>query len=314
MAITLSPSAAPAQPITVILFDVDGVLWDTRLSYDAAILKTLDYMVALAGRHDLQGQVGEADLRRMRRAGRLNNDWDLTYVLFVALLHGYRELEQAARDTAGQGVDWAYALRGSVARLEFDIIQRNFDLVYWGHEAYARLLGTPPPLPPQPGTWHQEVPLISECVFAALTAAGITDMGIATGRSAQELQTVLQHSRLTDHIPISAMCTADILTKPDPAVVAWCLERLGYAPAGSRAGPVHALYCGDTRDDLQLVLNYAERDSRSPAPAVWLGAVAVVPESEFAFFLQEGAAACIDHVRHLPVLIRLLNERTNRHE
>ena len=311
MAIVLSPSSAPRWPITVVLFDVDGVLWDTRLSYDVAILKTIDYMVALAGRNDLTERVGEADLRLMRRAGRLNSDWALTYVLFAALLHGYQDLGQAAQDTAGQGVHWAYGLRGDVSRLEFDIIQKSFDLVYWGHEAYARVWGTEPPLlPVQNGTWHQEVPLIADGVFAALRAAGIADMGIATGRSAVELQTVLQNSDLTDHIPVSAMCTADILTKPDPAVVRWCLERLGYAEAEPRLSQVGALFCGDTRDDLQLALNYAHWDSRPPVPRVWLGGVAVVPESEFAFFLQEGAVACIDHVQHLPELIRLLNERT----
>ncbi len=311
MAVALAPSSAPRWPITVVLFDVDGVLWDTRLSYDAAIRKTLDYMAALAGRNDLMERVEEGDLRLMRRAGRLNNDWDLTYVLFAALLHGYQDLGQAAQDTAGQGVHWAYGLRGDVSRLEFDIIQRSFDLVYWGHETYARVWGTePPPLPAQNGTWHQEVPLISGDVLADLRAVGIADMGIATGRSALELQTVLRSSDLADHIPVSAMCTADILTKPDPAVVRWCLERLGYAEARPRRDPVGALFCGDTRDDLQLALNYAHGQSRPPAPRVWLGGVAVVPESEFAFFLQEGAVACIDHVQRLPELIRLLNERT----
>ncbi len=309
MALALSPVATPRLPLTVVLFDVDGVLWDTRRSYDAAILKTLDYMVVLAGRFDLQGRVEEADLRRMRRAGGLNNDWDLTYVLFVALLHGYQDLGQAARDTAGQGVDWAHGLRGCVSRLEFDIIKKSFDLVYWGHETYRRFQGAEPPLVPvQHGTWQKEFPLISDSVFDALAAVGVTAMGIATGRSDLELQTVLQHSRLADHVPIAAMCTADILTKPDPQVVSWCLERLGLTGSGQDA--VGVLFCGDTRDDLQLVLNYANWDARPSTPAVWLGGVAVVPEPEFEFFLQKGAVACIDHVRHLPELIRRLNERT----
>jgi len=309
MAVAVSPSLTPGPRVTVVLFDVDGVLWDTRLSYDAAILKTVDYVTAWAGRHDLQGCIAESDLRRMRRAGGLNNDWDLTYVLFAALLQGYRDLGQAAQDTAGQGVQWAYGLRGAVSRLEFDVIRTCFDLVYWGHETYRRLLGPEPPsLPAQTGTWRREAPLISDCMFEDLTAAGITAMGIATGRSDLELQTVLQHSRLTDYIPVSAMCTADVLTKPDPAVVQWCMARLGYGTAAPTQSRVGALFCGDTRDDLQLVLNYADWESRSPS--VWLGGVAVVPEAEFAFFLQEGAVACMDHVQHLPALIRLLHERT----
>ncbi len=311
MAIALSPSSRPGFPITVILFDVDGVLWDTRRSYDSAILKTVDYMVTLAKRPELQGRVGETDLRLMRRAGQLNNDWALTYVLFTALFHDYLDLGLAATDTAGKGVAWAQELRGPVSRLEFDLIQRYFDLVYWGHEDFKRQLGNePPPLPFQAGTWHREAPLISRDVFQSLAAAGITRMGIATGRSNIELQTVLQDGLLDEFISPAAMCTGDILSKPDPKVVDWCLGRLGFTKSNLESYQVGGLFCGDTSDDLQLALNYATRNSGAAAPGIWLGGVSVVPENDFEFYLQMGAVACIDHVQNLPDLIQMLNQRT----
>ncbi len=311
MAVALSSSSQPGIPITVILFDVDGVLWDTRLSYDSAILKTVDYMVELANRSELQGRVRESDLRIMRRAGRLNSDWDLTYVLFTALIHDYLDLGLAARDTGGQGVIWAQELRGAVSRLEFNVVQKYFDLVYWGHQGFKRRLGIePPPLPFQTGTWQYETPLISRNVFQSLAAVGISSMGIATGRSDIELQTVLQEGLLDDFVSRSAMCTADIMSKPDPKVVDWCLEQLGFTKSDLEAYQVCGIFCGDTSDDLQLALNYAARNSKLAVPGIWLGGVSVVPESEFEFYLQMGAVACTDHVQHLPELIQLLNERT----
>lgn len=309
MAVAISPSTKANSPISIILFDVDGVLWDTRLSYDSAILQTVDYLVSLAGNAHLQGQIKETDLHSMRRAGQLNSDWDLTYVLFTALLHDYRDLGRAACDTAGQGVNWAHAKRGEISWLEFDIIQKYFDLVYWGHEEFGRLLGENcPPLPFQKGTWQEEKPLVEDWIFKDLSDLGIEAFGIATGRSTIELQTVLQDGLVSKHIPASAMCTRDILKKPDPEVVSWCLGKLGYAANGGNTEQVNVLFCGDTKDDLQLALNYANWDSKKSIPYTWIGGVAVVPQSEFDFYLREGAVACIDHVRHLPCLVRQLNK------
>ena len=171
MAVALSPSANPSSPISIILFDVDGVLWDTRLSYNAAVLKTVDLLVSLTGRGNLRGRVDERELRLLRRAGQLNSDWDLTYVLFTALLQDYQDLGQAAHDTAGQGVNWAHAQRGKASWLEFDIIRNYFDLVYWGHEDFGRLLGADcPPLPIQRGTWQKEKPFVTDSIFEELVA------------------------------------------------------------------------------------------------------------------------------------------------
>lgn len=306
MALALAPAASPLVPLDAIIFDVDGVLWDTRLSYDRAICATVDYVMEALGREDCKGRISHDDLRVMRRAGSLNSDWDLTYVLTAALLAGYEDMALAAQHTAGRGAAWAHDMRGPASRLEFDIIKRWFDLVYWGTADFARLIGgTLPSLPPQPGTWHEESPFISVGIFAQLQALGVSAFGIATGRPWLELSTVLDNSDLDTFIPRDAMCTADILHKPDPQVIHWCTQRMR-----THAPPVtSALFCGDTRDDLQLVLNYRMWPEREAPAGLWLGAVSVVPESEFGFFLEAGATACIDHIRFLPAVAEKLNRR-----
>lgn len=310
MAVRLSPRLAPPSPVTAVIFDVDDTIWDTTRSYGTAILTTLDYLLGLVGRPELQGSADHSDLRLMRQAGSLNSDWDLTYVLFAALLSGYRDFEQAAAVSGGRGLKWALELRGAAARLEFDIMQAHFELVYWGHRDYRLHFGEKfPPMPPQAGTWQFEKPLVRDEDFAALADRGVSHFGIATGRSRLELDTVLRDGWLFKHIPEEAMCTADILRKPDPEVMDWCLERLGLDGNLTSAEPLSILYCGDTRDDLQLALNCTRRAKEKDDASLWVGCVSVVPESEFDFFIEEGAAACTDHVRQLPDLLKQLNER-----
>lgn len=309
MTYAISPHARPATALNGVIFDVDGVLWDTTDSYDQAIFRTLDHLLETVGKSEFRGRVTHSDLRAMRRAGRLNSDWDLTYVLLEALLSGYGDLADAARDTGGRGAAWAFDRRGAASKLEFAILQRWFDLVYWGDVDFDRLIGGPrPPLPRQEGTWRQERPLIQPRILDEIQALDNPALAIATGRPWLELQTVLDSSTLLDYIAKTAICTADILEKPDPEVIRWCLARMRNLH-GTDGTVSSVLFCGDTRDDLQLVLNYRGWQAREPADHLWLGAVSVVDESEFDFFLNAGADACIDHIRHLPRVMRKLNQR-----
>lgn len=68
--------------VDAVVFDCDGVLVDTRGSYDATIAKVTDTMVSkLAGiRLPYERSLPELILR-LRRTGGFNNDWDTTYAL-----------------------------------------------------------------------------------------------------------------------------------------------------------------------------------------------------------------------------------------
>ena len=282
MARVLATDIIPPRRVDSLIFDVDGVLWDTTGSYDPAIVQTIDLLAEHMGRNDLSGQVGASDLRAMRLAGGLNSDWDLTYVVLVALLAGWQ-----------------------------DLLRYWFDLVYWGSERIGGVLDTSPVHDTDlPGTWHAERPLVTASLLDSLRHLGIDAMGIATGRPLIELQTVLDNGPLLDYIDFDCMCRGDILTKPDPAVVSWCVDRMRSRLPAQRGRELTILYSGDTRDDLDLVLNYARWDAREPSEALWIGAVSVVPESEFGLFLEAGAAACIDHVSELPAVVQEFQVRT----
>ena len=69
-----------------ILFDVDGVLIDTRLSYNLAIKKTVKHVLDILNRAKTIQSVSDNILLKMRRTGGFNNDTDTTYALILTLL------------------------------------------------------------------------------------------------------------------------------------------------------------------------------------------------------------------------------------
>ncbi len=304
--IWLNESAAPPAPIDTVIFDVDGVLWDTGDSFDVAVQETVAYFLS----HEFQRPdfrpVTTEELRAFRRAGGLNNDWDMTYTLLAMRLAGRDDVEAAAAESGGRGRVWAQTLLPTGVVVDFRKIIRVFDEIYWGAADFQRCFGESPSYAPMAtGCWHNEQPLLPHSLFDDLRSLGIRHFGIATGRSRFELSTVLESSGLDREVPLEAMITGDILTKPDGRVldlVLGSLDQLATQSAQTRPGP--ALFCGDTKDDLDAVLNYRSLMGES---ARWIGAVSVVRPEEADFFRQSGTEAVISHVEHLPALIQSLN-------
>ena len=76
---------------------MDGVLIDTRLSYNLAIKKTIKHILDLLNGHRKIQSVSDSILLKMRRTGGFNNDTDTTYALILTSLvsgvTGTKELE-----------------------------------------------------------------------------------------------------------------------------------------------------------------------------------------------------------------------------
>ncbi len=79
-----SASVRNLKRVGAVVFDCDGVLVDTRLSYDATILQVTEKMMDdLSGIQQPYGNVGRGLIARLRRTGGFNNDWDTTYALTI---------------------------------------------------------------------------------------------------------------------------------------------------------------------------------------------------------------------------------------
>ena len=79
-------ASSARKNIDAILFDVDGVLIDTRLSYNLAIKKTVKHVLDILSSAKTFQSVSDNILLRMRRTGGFNNDTDTTYALILTSL------------------------------------------------------------------------------------------------------------------------------------------------------------------------------------------------------------------------------------
>ena len=68
------------------LFDIDGVLVDIRKSYNAAIKKTVEFMLKQTTGKSFRGLVTDQIILKFRQSGGFNNDTDTTYVITLAML------------------------------------------------------------------------------------------------------------------------------------------------------------------------------------------------------------------------------------
>jgi beta-phosphoglucomutase-like phosphatase (HAD superfamily) len=69
-----------------VLFDIDGVLVDIRKSYNAAIKKTVEYMLRSITGRSFRGLVTDRIILEFRQSGGFNNDTDTTYAIILAML------------------------------------------------------------------------------------------------------------------------------------------------------------------------------------------------------------------------------------
>ncbi|HYL11311.1 MAG TPA: HAD family hydrolase [Candidatus Acidoferrales bacterium] len=92
----MSHSAAKSPPRRLIIFDVDGVLVDTRGSFQQTTLETVEFFT---GR-----RVTRTELHRWKNRPGFNDDWKLSH-------------------------EWVRALGGD---FEFEEVKRKFQEIYWG--------------------------------------------------------------------------------------------------------------------------------------------------------------------------------------
>lgn len=319
----IDPDLIPPAPVDAVIFDVDGVLFETSGSFDTAVkVTTHDVLTQVFGQEDPR-PVTEPELRLFRKAGGLNNDWDMAFTLIALRLAGRgntpEETAAAASESGGRGRDWAEEILPAGVRLDYGLVVHIFNEYYWGAEHFERVFGLSARFAPQEaGLWRQEEQLLPVDLPDRLRAAGVRVFGIATGRTRDELDLVYRSAGLDQHIPESYIMTGDSLSKPDPRVLDAVISAMSKQVQADGQPPIRtALYCGDTMDDLQAVLNYRtmsqSRPSADGAPRPqWVGAVAVTRAQDFPFFAGAGSDIAVEHIDQLEQVVRTLNDRLER--
>jgi len=326
---------AGAARLDTALFDVDGVLIDTRRSYRLAVCYAAEHIVrVLNGLTDAPSPlVTPEDVAAFKLAGGFNSDWDaaqLFAALWTAKLREWRgkpEADVAMREWAARASAAARAGRGGMAWVRATVpasaipddetARWAMDEQYWGAELLRAFFGRESLYAPDaPGLVHNEALLLGEELLPALAATGITKLGLITGRVGPEVgwavTRIAAGSGLSDDAaggmvmwvesehgrsPFGTIVPATVYAKPDPRALVEAARALG-----ARA----ALYAGDTADDLDLVLRYRHEAQATDPTLPPVLAVQIASGDEAAVYRERGADVLIPHVGQLPAALALL--------
>ncbi len=324
-----------ARGFDTALFDVDGVLIETKRSYRLAVVHGAERLVRVAnGLTDAPSpMVSAEDVALFKLAGGFNSDWDATQLfatIWTARLREWRgrpEADVSLAEWAAQASAAARARQGGVAWLratfpasaipDDDTARWAHDEFYWGADLVRELFAHEPQLAPEAkGFIHNEELLLGTEVLPALAAQGISKQGLITGRVGPEVDWAV--TRLasgcgliegvppngvswydSDHgrSPFGCIVPATVYAKPNPQALLHALERLE-----SRA----AFYVGDTADDLDLVLRYRREMHAHDASLPPVLAVVIASHDEARTYQERGADVIIPHVRQLPAVLASL--------
>lgn len=251
----------------VIVFDIDGVLIDTSMSFRCAVSRTVQYyMTKVLGYEDTGILIQPEEVQLFKLAGGFNDDWILSQS--AILFFTYKALKFAVKDTnsirllppslidftssisyEGEGLrktkDYLASLDGNVLdraekRLDRKFIIRIFQEIYAGSRYINRLYGSDPILGTEEGLWKNEKVILDRGLL-------LTDIhyGIYTGRTATETELALELLNL--ELPPQAIITMNSsIVKPDPRGLNLIKE---YYKKDTLA------FIGDSMDDILTAVN-----------------------------------------------------------
>lgn len=323
------PPGQPPRRLDCALFDVDGVLIDTRRSYRLAVMQGSERLVRVVNglTQAPAPMVSPEDIAAFKLAGGFNSDWDATQLftaLWTARLREWRGQPEAdvtiagwaarASDAArahGGGVTWMRATFPASAIPNDETARWAHDEFYWGAALVRELYGHEPVYAPEAeGFVHNEELMLREETLPALRGMGITHFGLITGRVGPEVDWALRrlagscglpegapptgtpwYDDTHGRSPFACVVPATVYAKPDPRALAHAVRRLEASAA---------VYVGDTADDLDLALRY-RREARANDPTLPpVLAVAIARGVEAETYAARGADLVLAHVNALP--------------
>jgi phosphoglycolate phosphatase-like HAD superfamily hydrolase len=295
------------------LFDIDGVLVDIRKSYNAAVKRTVEYMLKSITDRSFRGLVTNQIILRFRQSGGFNNDADTTYAITLAMLarlpknvvQGRKFLMQVAGNAdesgylsvekflAGYDIERWKKLLAYPAPVKESMLARVFDEFFYGPELFRKQNHL------EPKYWTGGRPLIKNdrLVVSAKTMKKLHKMiggnlAMVSGRSRlaaeYSLKPVMKYFNLDACVFLEDEKRE--YAKPNPYAIKRAMEVMGARTA---------VYAGDSAEDL-LMARRAEKEVG--VKIVFIGVYGNSPQraKTMAQFRQEGVQAIAKSVNQLP--------------
>ena len=240
-----------AKPQTLIVFDMDGVIVDVSESYRNTVRQTAILFLkdTLSWEKLPDPLFSLADLARVKQAGGLNNDWDLTFLIINLLFslvkcsseytdsNPWTTYKQTLRNCdVADLAQFLNSERNPVSTLlekngrisnEFiagiytgdvgsgNIIKQIFQEIYLGEELFQSTYGIPPKAYHGKGFINRETLLIDKSILKNLSRNNI--LAIATGRPQIEADYPLEHFDLKQFF--SLILTLDDCLKEEQKIL-----------------------------------------------------------------------------------------------
>jgi phosphoglycolate phosphatase-like HAD superfamily hydrolase len=295
------------------LFDIDGVLVDIRKSYNAAIKKTVEYMLKSITGRSLRGLVTDQIILKFRASGGFNNDTDTTYAITLAMLarqpesvvQGRKFLMQVAGNAddtgylsvekflANYGIEKWKELLNYPSSIKDSMLARVFDELFYGPELFRKQDHL------EPKYWSGGRPFISydRIDVSARTMKKLNGMfdgnlAMVSGRSwlaaEYSLKPVMKYFNFDACVFLEDEKRE--YAKPNPYAIKYAMEVMDAKSA---------VYAGDSAEDVMMARR-AEREAGVKIAFVGVYGNSPRPASTIADFKKWGVEAMIKHADQLP--------------
>lgn len=298
---------------------MDGVLIDTRLSYNLAIKKTVKHVLDILNMAKTIQSVSDSILLKMRRTGGFNNDIDTTYALIltslVSQITSSKELESllfGATNMIDAGgiisveryLSTLYS-KATVERIKLklsypgpvggSIVTTVFDEVFYGGELFKQRYGIYPKYFFGTGLIDNEKVLITRGTTRFLSNRFNNSIGVVSGRSKLAFEYSLQGILSTFNKEACIFLEDEIRknAKPNP---------YGIRKAMKRMLTKHAIYVGDSVEDI-IMVGKAKEEMGLDVEFIGIYGSSPKPMETRKALKQNGAELVLRSVNNLPNIL-----------
>jgi HAD superfamily phosphatase len=302
-----------------IIFDIDGVLIDTRKSYNKTIKKTVEYLVKYIDPTIENGRALVSDelIFKFRKSGMFNNDTDTSYAFILSILCGPSKfsdllffIEYITENATARGITSVenYISIYSESHLKkikklinypgdihSSILTRVFDEYFYGPSLFKKQHNTIPKYYFGKPLIENDKILMSHSTIKKILNFFGKRVGIVSGRSrlAAEYSMKTLFKFFDKNGSIYLEDEKREMSKPDPTALIKSIKRFGVS---------NAFYVGDSTEDLFMVQR-AKKVSNINIELIGVCAPNVRSNQVRNLFKSNGTSLIVRDVNELPNIL-----------